>query len=497
MIRVQKRVQGLYVSPTEFAAFADAVKPSLAGEIASRNRRPDFQALGGMLSNPDPVLKAQGKSIQIYRELRAEPQVGGNIRRRKGAVKALEWGIDKGKAKSRAASVIESVFADLDMNRIISEILDATLYGYQPIEVMWEKVGGFLVPVDLVGKPAEWFHFDQQNRLRLKTRESPTDGELLPDLKFLVPRQEASYDNPYGFPDLSMCFWPTIFKKGGLSFWVQFSEKYGSPWLVGKHPRNTPPHETDTFLEQLAEMIQDAVAVIPDDSSVQILEAQGKGGSAEVFERLLMFCRSEVNIALLGQNQSSEADSTRASAQAGLEVTRDIRDADKMLVEATLNQLIRWTHDLNFGDGHAPTFQMWGQKEVNEVQAKRDKLLSESGAKFTPAYFMRAYSFVEGDLALAPAPGAGDPAFAEGEAAFPDQAALDAALKRLADEKLQGQVATMLQPVVDLIRESADYAEALGKLAALYPKLDTAALEETLTRAMFVAELWGRAHGDD
>lgn len=496
-----KHARGLYISPTEFVSFGEARKQTLTGQIATRDRRPDFHALGTMLPNPDPVLKALGKHIQVYRELRTEPQVGGNIRRRKGAVKALEWGIDKGKAKSRAASVAEGVFAELDLNRVISEILDATLYGYQPLEVVWGKVGGYIVPVDVIGKPAEWFHFDQENQLRLKTKASPQEGELLPDRKFLLPRQDASYDNPYGFPDLSMVFWPTTFKKGGLTFWVKFSEKYGMPWLVGKHPRNTPSHETDAFLEQLAEMIQDAVAVIPDDSSVNIVEAAGKGGSADVFERLLMFCRSEVNIALLGQNQTSEADSTRASAQAGLEVTRDIRDADKGLVEATLNQLIRWTHDLNFGDGNAPVFKMWEQKEVDEVQAKRDKMLTDAGAKFTNAYFIRAYDLQEGDLAdeqpVRGDPVPIDPAFAEGTDSFPDQDELDAALNRLTGDKLHAQAAAMVQPVIELINDSADYPDAMERLAALYPALDTQALEQALTRAMFVAELWGHAHGDD
>lgn len=493
------KAKGLYVSPTEFVAFGETNIKTLSTQLATRDRRPDFQALGMLLPNPDPVLKALGKDIQVYRDLRTEPQVGGNIRRRKGAVKALESGIDKGLAKSRSAALIQSVFDDLDLERIVSEILDAPLYGYQPMEVVWGKVGGYIVPVDVIGKPAEWFHFDQENRLRLKTRESPREGELLPERKFLLPRQDASYDNPYGFPDLSMVFWPTTFKKGGLTFWVQFTEKYGSPWVIGKHPRSTPVHETDEFLEQLAEMIQDAVAVIPDDSSVQIVEAAGKGGSADVFERLLMFCRSETNIALLGSNQSTESNSNRASAEAGLEVARDIRDADKGLVEATLNQLIRWTHELNFNDGARPRFEMWEQREVDEVLAKRDKTLTEAGAKFTTAYFLRAYDLQEGDLVAEEAPAAtANVEFAEGDdEVFPDQLALDSALERLTTNALNTQAQDLLRPVVQLIAKAADYPDAMERLAAQYPKMETAALEEALTRALFVAELWGYANGHD
>lgn len=34
-----------------------------------------------------------------------------------------------------------------------------------------------------------------------------------------------------------MCFWPVAFKKGGMKFWLRFAEKFGSPWVIGKHPR--------------------------------------------------------------------------------------------------------------------------------------------------------------------------------------------------------------------------------------------------------------------
>ena len=126
-------------------------------------------------------------------------------------------------------------------------MLDAVLYGYQPMEVMWGKVGGYLVPVDIVGKPADWFVYDDEptSCACAPSKATACKGEELPARKFLVPRQDASYDNPYGFADLSMVFWPTTFKKGGLKFWVQFTEKYGAPWIIGKHPRSATPAETD------------------------------------------------------------------------------------------------------------------------------------------------------------------------------------------------------------------------------------------------------------
>ncbi|STQ91389.1 DUF935 domain-containing protein [Iodobacter fluviatilis] len=392
------KTKGLWVSPTEFVQFGEQRKP-LSEQLATRSRSIDFYGLGMYLPNPDTVLKKLGQDIKVYRELRSDSSVGAFIRRRKSAIKALEWGINRESAKSSASKLIESVFSQLKLERIINEMLDAVLFGYQPMEIVWGKVGSYIVPIDIIGKPAEWFVFSQENELRLRTKENRIEGEALPDRKFLLPRQDPSYDNPYGFPDLSMVFWPTTFKKGGLKFWVTFTEKFGMPWIVGKHPRGTPESESDRLLDSLENMVQDAVAVIPDDSSVEIKEAAGKAGSADVYERLLHFCRSEVSIALLGQNQTTESTSNKASATAGLEVTRDLRDGDKSIIEETFNQLIAWICELNFGEGVArPTFSMWEQKEVDEALSARDEKLMQAGAKFTPAYFMRAYHLRAGDL---------------------------------------------------------------------------------------------------
>ncbi|MBA1271700.1 DUF935 family protein, partial [Pseudomonas carnis] len=195
---------------------------------------------------------------------------------------------------------------DLDLDRIIRELLDAPLFGYQPVELMWQPVGGYLMPADLLGKPAEWFFYDKDNQLRFRSQEAGQDGELCDPQRFIVARQDATYANPYGFPDLSMCFWPAMFMKGGLKFWVQFTEKYGSPWVIGKHPRGATDAETDLLLDSLEAMVQDAVAAIPDDSSIEIKEASGKAGSATVYRELLEYCRSEINVAMLGQNQTTE-----------------------------------------------------------------------------------------------------------------------------------------------------------------------------------------------
>ncbi|MEJ5227208.1 DUF935 domain-containing protein [Thermodesulfovibrio sp.] len=490
-------MRGLWIDEKTFIKFTDE-RTSLTEELATRKGAIDFYSLGMYLPNPDPVLKKQGKDITVYKELLADAHVGGCITSRKAGVLSLEWSIDRGRAKSRQAKLIEKVFQNLNLEKIMSEILDATLFGYSVLEVIWEKLGGYILPKAIVGKPQEWFLFSIENELRLRTKDN-FEGIPLPEKKFLLVQHEATYQNPYGFPLLSRCFWPVTFKKGGLKFWVMFTEKYGMPFLIGKHPRGTSKEETDRLADLLEAMIQDAIAVIPDDSSVEIKEASGKGSSADIYRQLIEYCDTQISIAILGQNLTTEVKGgSYAAAQAHMQVRKDIIEADKKLVEKTLNQLIRWIAELNFGGTEFPVFSMWEQEDVDKALAERDKILVDAGVRFTKKYFQKAYGFEDEDIEACEVPQQPQQ-FAEVEkqdSPFPDQQAIDDAIDAITPEELQAQMEGVLKPIIDLINESKDYNTVMEKLINTYPDMDTKAIEDMLARAIFVSELWGRLNAE-
>lgn len=506
----------IYLPDGSLHHFAErATKAKLTDHIASRDRSPDFSALGMYLPNPDPVLRRLGKAEGTYRELLSDAHVGGTVRRRKGAVAALERRVvakpTKGTigrtqpASATALRLCQDALAALDLHALIGEVMNAPLFGYQPLEVMWASDGRHLVPGKVVGKPQEWFVFGTDNDLRFRSRDKPFDGEEVMQRKFLLPRQDATYANPYGFADLSMCFWPTTFKRGGLKFWVTFAEKFGTPWVVGKQPRSAGLKEASDLLDQLESMVQDAVAVIPDDASVDIHSAGGKGDAANAYESLLMFCRSEVSIALLGQNQSTEASSTHASASAGLEVAEDLRDADAHLVEGTLNELMRWIVDVNIGpEAPAPVFELYEEEEVSESQAKRDEALSRCGARFTPGYYKRAYGLQDGDLDETPqaAPGApgADAWHAELKSAVNPEFAETAAPRDAIDDVVDAELSqwqTALDPLVSPVQDMLDQAaregwtaeQLLQRLPDVLQDMDPAAMADALTKLALTARM--------
>ena len=488
--------RGIYVTPTDFVSFGEArATPSLSEQIATRDRSMDM-SFGFILPNPDPILKRQGKDIAVYRDMRSRASVGGPIRRRKAAVKALEWRVERGKASARVTRLANDVLATYDMDTLINEITNAVLFGYQPLELVWGPFNGAAAPLQVIGKPQEWFFFDNAAQLRFRSRQQPLQGEELEPRKFLLARQEASYDNPYGFADLSMCFWADTFMRGGLKFWVTFTEKYGTPWLVGKQPRGTPGSEVNNLLDKLEAMVQDAVAAIPDDSSIDILESGDKGASADLYERLLMYCRSEINIALLGQNQSTESNSNRASATAGLEVAKTIRDGDAALVMATMNQLLRWLTDLHDGEqAPAPTFVLFEEEDVNTQQAVRDETLTKAGLKFTKQYWKRVYRLQDGDIEDAPA-GPSMPAAPGTAAAVPVEFVEGSAPAAVP----AGELSTAAAPIVMAwVRDLRALVEAHSEPQALqdalleaYSELPTDELTEVMALAFELAHLQGR-----
>ena len=260
-------------------------------------------------------------------------------------------------------------------------------------------------------------------------------------------------------------------------------------------------------------MIQDGVATIPDDGSIELVEMAGKTASADLYERLVMYCRSEVSIALTGTNQTVEANSNKASASAGLEVADDLRDGDAAIVAAAINQLIRWVVEINWGGAAAPVFELWDQEARDQLQATRDKSLKDAGANLSPAYFIRAYKLEEGDVTAPPVPVMAAPAAvdaekqgktAEAEPEEKPEFAEPAVKQSLTVDPLAADAARLAQsaqPAVDsLLATVSGYVDAAEDLQGLqdvllnaYGDLDTTELTRLMAAAFALAKLKGIA----
>ena len=474
-------------------------KKNLTEEIATRKRALNFYSLANILPDPDIVLRKQGKDMRIYKELMCDPHVFACVQSRKAGVLSLDWDINRGVDKDENTENIFKLLKSLDVHKLINDILDATLFGFQPLEIIWQKnKSGYILPTKIIAKPPEWFCFDNDNNLKFRTKENYY-GELLPNKKFLLAQNNPSYNNPYGERTLSRVFWNVTFKKGGMKFWVVFTEKYGMPHLIGKHPRGATKEETNTLADMLEEMVQDAIAVIPDDSSVEIQEAS-KSSSAEIYEKLIDKMNAEISKAILGQTLTTEIGSTGsyAAANTHMAVRQDIIDSDKKLVESVINQLIAWIYEINFSNAEIPVFEMFAPEDVDLTLAQRDKILSETGVKFTKEYFIKNYGLEDDDFEIREDILPLNPnfkEFKENEPTIIGQKQIENLFNFISETKLNEQSQKMISPLISLLESCENYEEAYELLTD--KNLKSKKFEESLQKALFLCELQGRSDGLD
>lgn len=355
-----------------------------------------------MLSNPDPVLRKAGISIQAYRALTYDSRVKANIRPRKSAINSRGWSI-VGENESDVQLFTDLVQLQIDNNNnMFSEMQDAALYGYSPIELVYEKISGTLLPTYVVGKPQEWFEYNTQDAEWYFVGD---DFKKVPlqKYKFVFPTVDASYVNPYGVGALSSCFWPVMFRKYGFEFWTNAVEKYGMPFMFGTADPGATESEVDSLLDDLASMVQDGVAVTKTTNQVQLLQANMSMTGTTPYEAYINMANLEISMAIAGTNLTTEVKGgSLAAAGVHREIQKDIIDSDMKLIEQTMNIIIDYINAVNFPTPKDVTFQFDSDEKDDLELSKRDKNLLDSNKalKLTEVYYKRNYNYKDDEIIL-------------------------------------------------------------------------------------------------
>jgi phage gp29-like protein len=240
------------------------------------------------LPDTDPILQKMGKDITALQGLLADSHMESIWSVRCSVTSGAEWFISvgaEGRREKEVAEAFSSELRALDTPRIIEEMMDAVAYGYAPLEIIWQANNGRWSIGNIVGKPPQWFEFDQENK-------------LVPENRFLVVRHRASYVNPYGDKMFSKCYWPCVFKQTGQQWWTVFIEKYGGAFLYGSYPENWGEEKRQELLTSLATMIADAVAIIPEGSDSHIEALANKGSVSNIHAEYISAANSELSKAV-------------------------------------------------------------------------------------------------------------------------------------------------------------------------------------------------------
>ena len=368
------------------------------------------------LPNPDRVLQKRGAAIEIYRELLSDGHLTACLESRESVTMSYDWIVKRNGAPARLFASVENWFFNLlerkncvdDLSRddLTSNLLDVVYWGYQPAELSWDVVKGHWVPVLIQPKPPEWFHYYVNERgvpeLRFLSADNPIDGEPPPDPYTLIcPRVKATYDNPYGRGVAGRCFWPIVFKRAGMEFWLNFMERFGTPWVKGTITGAATSADLQEFTTQLKALVQDAVIAVAGTREVEILEAKNSQKSADGFEQLCGFMDSQMSKTILGHTLTTDASSygSYAATKGAMTVRSDFIKRDVRMMTSIYNDIVNLVCLRNgYGDVPRPKVMPYHGEDVDSERATRDEALTRSGVVFSKSYFIKTYHLEEDDI---------------------------------------------------------------------------------------------------
>lgn len=363
------------------AAFDDTSRKNLPADqrqlIASVANDITIPFFSGALQNTDDTLIQQGggKGLAIYDEIERDTHAGAMLDKRRNALVSRDWEVEPGGDRpidKEAADLVAEIIDALPFDQICRDLLNATLKGFAVSEIVWARIGNQIRPVKIKAHDQRRFVFDRDWRLRLLTWTNLTEGEQLPERKFIVHRVGVRGNNPYGLGLGSSLFWPVLFKREGITFWLHFLEKFAGPTVVGKTPYGMLSDEQQRLLNTLMDIRTSSAVTVPIGTDVEFLEAS-RGGTVS-YQDFCAYWDAQISIRVTGETLTTQVGANGGNRALG-EVHQNqldvLADSDGDAQTDTLRDtLCQWIVDYNLPGAAVPA--------IRRVRPKNEKAAAET-----------------------------------------------------------------------------------------------------------------------
>ncbi|QAZ67040.1 DUF935 domain-containing protein [Solidesulfovibrio carbinolicus] len=453
-----------------------------------------------------------------------DEHIHAELSKRRRALLSIPWRIEPGKASGKRAEAVamavrEQVEAIPDFEDVILDMADAIGHGFACLEIEWSHDGSRHLPAGLHHRPQNWFmlplHARDGRAGTLRLRDNTPEGQELWGLGWIVHKHRSKAGIFARAGLFRVLCWTYLLKQYCRGDFSQFLEIHGLPMRLGKYPSSASDEEQKTLLNALRMLGSDAAGIIPEGMEIEFKEAAR--GSEKPFMAMHDLCETGQSKAILGSTLTTDTKGVGSQALGEIhnEVRLDILASDaRQLAGSLTRQLLAPLAYLNEAvtdPALLPRF-VFDPSRPEDLEKLAKSLPELALVMDIPTRWAHERAGIpmpeEGEAVLArkdgvtkndpAAPDQGDPAEATAALAaeagddprFPDQDAVDAAT--VPDAVLTALARDMLAPILAEVEAGVAPEVFLGKLAELYPKMDTTALEELTARVLFVGELWGR-----
>ncbi len=187
---------------------------------------------------------------------------------------------------------------------------------------------------------------------------------------------------------------PWLIRKSCRDWWARYAEVLGQPIRAGIVPRDRLPADERTFLSQISNVGNEMVVRLPqggDGKNFDLKLIEAKSNNWETFQKLLEFCDKSIEVALLGQSQSTEGQGGLGSQEkAGESTIVRILKGDCRLGSTLRDQgLGEWAQE-NYGDAELAPYVSWEVEPPEDLEKRSQAFLNMSkGAALLPPEYQK------------------------------------------------------------------------------------------------------------
>lgn len=438
--------------------------------------------------------------INEYRNLLIDTTVSGTWGQRQTALTRLERQViphdPDNPADVEAAEFIDAQLNRINFDRVLKAMHWGIYYGYGVAEAMFGIDGNKVVLNDLIVRDRGKFKFNAKHELVFIGNNTET---VMPANKFWTFSAAGdTTDNPYGIGLAHFLYWPVLFKKSNIKFWLIGNEKMATsvPHVQYDSAAKDPDSERQKALQAAIAIKNGSAIATAKGVLVELLK--GASGAAD-YETLCRYMDEATAVIVLGQVMTSQAVGGQYKAEVQNEVKEDIvkSDAD-LLCDSLNNSVVKWLTEWNFPGANPPKVWLLTQDEIDQ------QAITAAFANMARLGYRPTIGYVKETLggdwepipqAALPAPEDAPPAdFAEGD--LEPETPPDSMSERLARE-LAPHNDQWIARIADDLAKSETLLEFRERLDSLAGELSIDDYAEIFARASTAAYLAGRAEASD
>lgn len=482
-------------------------KPNIGEALASGSGNRQAAAHVDQIAMPgDRILQVRGGGdLGIYEQVLSDPQVASCFLQRRNAVTAREWQVEAGGKKRidiKAANHLRAQLQRIGWDSLTDKMLYGVHYGFSVAELLWDAQDGLYGWKAIKVRRRRKFKFTNSGQLRRFDGSDPVNGVEAPAPYFWHFTTGADNDDePYGVGLAHWCYWPVLFKRQGIKFWLIFLDKFGMPTTHGKFPVGSLDSEKNRLLQACEAIATDRSIITPDGMVIELIEA-ARSGTAD-YKVLHDTMNDTIAKAIIGQTASSQGTPGKlGNDELQGDVRMDIVKADADLVCESFNLgPVAWMTEFNFPGAAVPrVFRVIQEPEDANTLAERDTEVKSLGFKPSLAYIKETYGdhweeAVTKDDTLDPNAKPTDTLDGKQPGDFAENAVRE--LPDAIADRLERDAGPELQRWVDrlqtAVEESSDFDAFNARLLAEYSEIPTEQLSQLVGQALLTAQLGARS----